>query len=162
VYARVRIVSSQVLIGCCLAFANFGVQMSLQPYRENEANKLKVLVDIMIFLVFLISFVLRVAIDIRMDDQRQQYFASLLLGSIILLLLASVLLTVKLVRRRRKFRKRLATDGFSGFEFSLQQDAHETMFLTNEDAAEQTAMALALRGGLTSVASPPLSSMAPT
>ena len=52
--------AEQVLVGCTLAFASFGLQQRVQPYCEPEANTLKALVDAQIFVTFLISFILRV------------------------------------------------------------------------------------------------------
>jgi hypothetical protein len=50
----------QVLVGCCISFASFGVHVRLLPYREAEANVLKVCAEAVLFLTFLISFILRV------------------------------------------------------------------------------------------------------
>ena len=49
-----------MLVGCCISFASFGVHVRLLPYRESEANVLKVCAEGVLFLTFLISFILRV------------------------------------------------------------------------------------------------------
>ena len=49
--------AAQVFTGCTVAFCSFGLQLLLQPYRENEANALKALVDMQSFLTFLVSLV---------------------------------------------------------------------------------------------------------
>ena len=52
--------AAQVLVGCVLAFGAFGVHVRLLPYRDAEANLLKACAEMLIFLVFLVSFILRV------------------------------------------------------------------------------------------------------
>ena len=52
--------AAQVFFGCVISFASFGMQLWLRPYREPQANTLKMLVDSQIFLTFLLSFILRV------------------------------------------------------------------------------------------------------
>ena len=52
--------AAQIVLGCALAFGWFGLQQRLQPYRETEANMIKTLVDIHIFLSFLFSLIIRV------------------------------------------------------------------------------------------------------
>ena len=52
--------AAQAFFGCIISFASFGMQLWLRPYREPEANTLKMLVDTQIFLTFLLSFILRV------------------------------------------------------------------------------------------------------
>ena len=52
--------AAQVFFGCVISFASFGMQLWLRPYREREANTLKILVDTQIFLTVLLSFILRV------------------------------------------------------------------------------------------------------
>ena len=50
--------ATQVLVGCCIAFCSFGVHVRLLPYRDPEANVLKVCAEAVLFLTFLISFIL--------------------------------------------------------------------------------------------------------
>ncbi len=52
--------AAQVLLGCLLAFCAFGVQVRLLPYRDADANLLKACAELLTFLVFLISLILRV------------------------------------------------------------------------------------------------------
>eukprot|EP01044_Picomonas_judraskeda_P002936 COSAG03_NODE_226_length_10318_cov_14.007925_2_plen_1266_part_00 len=52
--------ASQVLVGCCISFASFGVHVRLLPYCEAEANVLKLCAEAVLFLTFLTSFILRV------------------------------------------------------------------------------------------------------
>lgn len=148
-YTRVRACGAeQVLTGCCLAFTSFGMQLLLKPYREPEANVLKAIIDVQIFLVFLISFVLRVAPDIRIEDQSRQNFASLLVGSIVVMLISATILTIRLVRRRHNFRARLAMDGSAGFEFPARENERDTLHVTEEEETKRITMSHALHGGL--------------
>eukprot|EP01046_Picozoa_sp_COSAG06_P114159 COSAG06_NODE_60940_length_269_cov_0.611765_2_plen_70_part_01 len=48
--------AAQVLLGCCLAMTSFGFHIWVLPYQEPEANILKVAVEAVLFLTFLISF----------------------------------------------------------------------------------------------------------
>eukprot|EP01045_Picozoa_sp_COSAG04_P030739 COSAG04_NODE_5442_length_1619_cov_1.356579_2_plen_65_part_01 len=47
--------AAQVLVGCGLACASFGMQFYVRPYKEPESNLLKALVEAQIFITFLIS-----------------------------------------------------------------------------------------------------------
>ena len=60
--------AAQVLVGCCISFASFGVHVRLLPYREAEANVLKVCAEAVLFLTFLISFILRVLPRVEMYE----------------------------------------------------------------------------------------------
>jgi len=60
--------AAQVLVGCCISFTSFGVHVRLLPYREAEANVLKVCAEAVLFLTFLISFILRVLPRVEMYE----------------------------------------------------------------------------------------------
>jgi hypothetical protein len=60
--------AAQVLVGCCISFASFGVHVRVLPYREAEANVLKVCAEVVLFLTFLISFILRVLPRVEMYE----------------------------------------------------------------------------------------------
>eukprot|EP01043_Picozoa_sp_COSAG02_P051791 COSAG02_NODE_5495_length_4282_cov_2.570165_6_plen_70_part_00 len=51
--------AEQILVGCALAFAFFGIQQRFQPYRDPEDNTLKSLAEAQTFLTFLVSLILR-------------------------------------------------------------------------------------------------------
>ena len=75
----------QVLVGCSLVFVTFGLQIFLMPYHNSVANMLKVLVEMQLFLTFLISFILRVLPRVKefepIDDSI--VYGDVLLGSIV-------------------------------------------------------------------------------
>jgi hypothetical protein len=100
--------AAQCFLGSLIAFASFGVQQYVLPYREEESNALKGLVDTQLFLTFLISFILRVLPEIHSDEPfGVAFYGWLLVVSMVSLVCAAVVLTMRRVRRRRKFRERL-------------------------------------------------------
>ena len=103
--------AAQCFCGSAIAFASFGVQQWLRPYREHESNVLKALVDTQLFLTFLISFILRVLPKINSDEPvGALFYGWLLLCSMGLLAAAAIGLTVMQVRRRMHFKARLLDD----------------------------------------------------
>jgi hypothetical protein len=58
----------QVLVGCCISFASFGMHVWVLPYRETDANALKLFAEVVLFLTFLISFILRVLPRVEMYE----------------------------------------------------------------------------------------------
>jgi hypothetical protein len=94
--------ATQVFCGCALAFVYSGLQQRLLPYREPEANVLKLLVDGQLFLTFLLSFLLRVLPRLELTTYEPlgtDFYGWLLLLSVVGLLVAAVVLTVRKVRR---------------------------------------------------------------
>jgi hypothetical protein len=108
--------STQVLAGCVLAFASFGLQQRLQPYKEPEANSLKACVDTQIFLTFLLSFMLRAMHGVNTSEPFDTLTCGwLIVISLVFVLSAAVALTAKQMYRKRQFRSRLqvaASDNF--------------------------------------------------
>ena len=102
--------AAQCFCGSAIAFASFGVQQHLRPYREPESNVLKALVDTQLFIAFLVSFILRV-LDVPefrgSEPFGAEVYGLLLLCSMVLLVCAAIALTAMQVSRRRKFRARL-------------------------------------------------------
>ena len=109
--------AAQCFCGCAIAFASFGVQQHLRPYREPESNTLKALVDTQLFLAFLVSFILRV-LDVPgflgSEPFSAEMYGLLLLCSMVLLLIAAVALTAMQIARRQKFRARLLDVDLAG------------------------------------------------
>ena len=94
--------ATQVFCGCVLAFVSSGVQVWLQPYREPEANVLKILVDAQLFLAFLLSFLLRVLPRLELQQYEplsSEFYGWVLLLSVGGLLVAAIGLTLRRVRR---------------------------------------------------------------
>jgi hypothetical protein len=102
--------AAQCFCGSAIAFASFGVQQRLQPYREPESNILKALVDAQLFLAFLVSFILRV-LDmpgfLALEPFGEDAYGMLLVCSMALLVCAALALTAMQIARRQKFRARL-------------------------------------------------------
>ena len=102
--------AAQCFCGSAIAFASFGVQQRLQPYREPESNILKALVDAQLFLAFLVSFILRMldAPDFAaLEPFDKETYGLLLVCSMALLVCAALALTAMQIARRQKFRARL-------------------------------------------------------
>jgi hypothetical protein len=100
--------AAQCCFGCGIAFASFGLQQWLRPYRELTSNVLKALVDTQLFLTFLMSFILRVLPDIDSSEPfDQEVYGWVLLCSMVALLCCAVGLTVVQIRRRHRFKTRL-------------------------------------------------------
>jgi hypothetical protein len=114
--------AAQVVCGCSVAVASLALQLILLPYRDPEANMLKALVDVQIFLTFLISFILRVfTADDDEFDLYEPYQATdygyLLLGSMAAVAVTGLALTAYQARRRNQFRGRVkaaAREAFDG------------------------------------------------
>jgi hypothetical protein len=95
--------AAQCFCGCAVAFLSFGIQLWLGPYREREANLLKALVDMQLFLTFLVSFILRVLPLIETAEPAgQDFYGWLLLLSIAWVVCAGVGLTAMQILRRQK------------------------------------------------------------
>ena len=100
--------AAQCFWGCVVAFLSFGLQQRLHPYRERESNALKSLVEMQLFLTFLVSFILRVlpVID-SSEPMSAAFYGFVLVSSLVLLLTAAVGLTTAQVRgHSRKSRDR--------------------------------------------------------
>ena len=104
--------AAQVFFGCIISFASFGMQLWLRPYREPEANTLKMLVDTQIFLTFLLSFILRVlpSDDVASLEPLQPVFYGWVLAlSLLVLCVAALALTVAQIQRRWRLGLLLST-----------------------------------------------------
>jgi hypothetical protein len=100
--------AAQVLLGCLLAFASFGLQVRLLPYREPEANLLKCCTESVLFMTFLISFILRVLPRVEMYEPFQSDdYGWLLVGTFLAVALLAVGLAVRQVWQHWRFRKQL-------------------------------------------------------
>jgi hypothetical protein len=100
--------AAQCCFGCGIAFASFGLQQWLRPYRDFEGNVLKALVDTQLFLTFLISFILRVLPHIDSSEPfDKEVYGWVLLCSMGTLLCCAIGLTVMQIHRRRRFKARL-------------------------------------------------------
>ena len=109
--------AAQVLVGCCISFASFGVHVRLLPYRESEANVLKVCAEAVLFLTFLISFILRVLPRVEMYEQvRAETYGYLLLCSFGVFATLFVALVARQTYRRRRFQQGIAEFAQSSFE----------------------------------------------
>jgi hypothetical protein len=103
--------AAQCFCGSTIAFASFGVQQWLRPYREYESNILKALVDTQLFLTFLISFILRVLPEIHSAEPfHATFYGWLLLSTMGVLLALSISLTIVQVRRRQRFKAGLLSN----------------------------------------------------
>jgi hypothetical protein len=99
--------AAQCFCGSVVAFASFGLQQWLRPYREAESNILKALVDTQLFLTFLISFILRVLPEIDSAEPfGAVFYGWLLLSTMIVLLCCAFGLTLRQLRRRQAFKDR--------------------------------------------------------
>eukprot|EP01043_Picozoa_sp_COSAG02_P004993 COSAG02_NODE_133_length_34692_cov_83.845229_6_plen_931_part_00 len=109
--------AAQVLVGCCISFASFGVHVRLLPYRESEANVLKVCAEAVLFLTFLISFILRVLPRVEMyEPVRAETYGYLLLSSYGVFATLFVALVARQTYRRRRFQQGIAEFAQSSFE----------------------------------------------
>ena len=100
--------AAQCCFGCGIAFASFGLQQWLRPYRELTSNVLKALVDTQLFLTFLMSFILRVLPHIDSSEPfDKEVYGWVLLCSMVALLCCAVGLTAVQIRRRHRFKARL-------------------------------------------------------
>ena len=109
--------AAQVLLGCCLAFASFGLQVRLMPYRERSANVLKTAAELVLFLTFLISFILRVLPRIEAyEPLAADTYGWVLVAAFASFVALAVGLTAKQNWERRRFRSGLAD--FAGGSFS--------------------------------------------
>lgn len=95
--------AAQCFCGCAVAFLSFGLQQRLHPYRESESNALKSLVEMQLFLTFLISFILRVlpVID-SAEPVGAAVYGWVLVSSLALLLTTAVGLTTSQIRRHSR------------------------------------------------------------
>eukprot|EP01046_Picozoa_sp_COSAG06_P040051 COSAG06_NODE_4805_length_3940_cov_25.637594_2_plen_845_part_00 len=107
--------AAQCCFGCGIAFASFGLQQWLRPYRELTSNVLKALVDTQLFLMFLMSFILRVLPHIDSSEPfDKEVYGWVLLCSMVALLCCAVGLTVVQIHRRHRFKARLLEKGQLG------------------------------------------------
>ena len=101
--------AAQVLLGCCLAFGSFGLQVRLLPYRERSANVLKTAAELVLFLTFLISFILRVLPRIEAyEPLTADTYGWVLVAAFGSFVALAVGLTAKQNWERRRFRSGLA------------------------------------------------------
>ena len=109
--------AAQVLLGCCLAFGSFGLQVRLMPYRERSANVLKTAAELVLFLTFLISFILRVLPRIEAyEPLTADTYGWVLVAAFGSFVALAVGLTAKQNWERRRFRSGLAD--FAGGSFT--------------------------------------------
>ena len=109
--------AAQVLLGCCLAFGSFGLQVRLMPYRERSANVLKTAAELVLFLTFLISFILRVLPRIEAyEPLSADTYGWVLVAAFGSFVALAVGLTAKQNWERRRFRSGLAD--FAGGSFT--------------------------------------------
>ena len=129
--------ATQVLVGCCIAFCSFGVHVRLLPYREPEANVLKVCAEVVLFLTFLISFILRVLPRIEMyEPVNAQSYGYVLLGAFLSFAALFVGLVARQAYRRRRFQGGLTA--FAGGAFDGErhgEEGHELGLLTRGTSA---------------------------
>jgi hypothetical protein len=96
--------ATQVLLGCCLAFFSFGLQIRLLPYRQLEANILKTTADLVLFLTFLISFILRVIPRVgAYEPVTDIQFGWFLVACYVCFVVVGIGLTMKQTLARRRF-----------------------------------------------------------
>jgi len=132
--------AAQCFCGSAIAFASFGVQQRLQPYREPESNILKALVDAQLFLAFLVSFILRMldAPDFAaLEPFGKETYGLLLVCSMVLLICAALALTAMQMVRRQKFRARLLDMDIAG----ISSEMHEALVGPMESTVQQQAVA---------------------
>lgn len=109
--------AAQVLVGCCISFASFGVHVRLLPYRDAEANVLKVCAEAVLFLTFLISFILRVLPRVEVyEPVGAKAYGYLLLSAFGIFAALFVALVARQTYRRHRFRTGLAAIALGGFE----------------------------------------------
>jgi hypothetical protein len=106
----------QVLVGCGLSVGSISLQLVVLPYRDVESNILKALVDVQLFLTFLISFILRVLPSVHSESVGAATYGWVLVVSLGLVLGMAVGLTIHLVRRRRRFSNDLTAMLSNDFE----------------------------------------------
>ena len=100
--------AAQVLVGCTLVFATFGLQVWVMPYHNGVANVLKVLVEVQLFFTFLISFILRVLPRVKEYEPVQSiFYGRLLLGTTIAFLTIATGLTIWQIWQRKRFKNQL-------------------------------------------------------
>eukprot|EP01043_Picozoa_sp_COSAG02_P012215 COSAG02_NODE_469_length_21727_cov_64.506334_1_plen_908_part_00 len=120
--------AAQVLVGCCISFASFGVHVRLLPYREVEANVLKVCAEAVLFLTFLISFILRVLPRVEAyEPVGAEAYGYLLLSAFGVFTVLFFGLVVRQAYRRHRFQQGLLASG-PGFESN--SDGQELSVLT--------------------------------
>ena len=84
----------QVFLGCCVAVGSLVMQLHFRPYAHGSINHLKMLVDLQIFLTFLISLVLRTS-DPGADAADTDGYAWALLASIVAVACVGVAMLVR-------------------------------------------------------------------
>jgi hypothetical protein len=84
----------QVFLGCCVAVGSLVMQLHFRPYAHGSINHLKMLVDLQIFLTFLISLVLRTS-DPGADAADTEGYAWALLASIVAVACVGVAMLVR-------------------------------------------------------------------
>ena len=93
----------QVFCGCMLSFFTCIVQVWVRPYRDSEANIPKLLVEMQIFVAFLISFILRVLPQISSSEPvSADAYGWLLVATLGSLLATAVGLTTHQAWRRHR------------------------------------------------------------
>jgi hypothetical protein len=98
--------AAQCFCGSAISFASFGVQQWLRPYKDDESNALKALVDTQLFLTFLISFILRVLPEINSAEPfGVMFYGWLLLCTMVVLVVSAIGLTAVQVRRYHRSRQ---------------------------------------------------------
>eukprot|EP01044_Picomonas_judraskeda_P008206 COSAG03_NODE_923_length_5297_cov_3.031358_2_plen_1443_part_00 len=136
--------AAQCFCGSAIAFASFGMQQHLWPYREPESNTLKALVDTQLFLAFLVSFILRV-FDVPgflgSEPFSAEMYGLLLLCSMVLLLIAAVALTAMQIVRRQKFRARLLDVDLAGLSSHMYPSEAHGALLDGTGTAQITSRA---------------------
>ena len=82
------------------------MQQWLRPYKDDESNALKALVDTQLFLTFLISFILRVLPEINSAEPfGVMFYGWLLLCTMVVLVVSAIGLTAVQVRRYHRSRQ---------------------------------------------------------
>eukprot|EP01045_Picozoa_sp_COSAG04_P031660 COSAG04_NODE_5935_length_1451_cov_1.517751_2_plen_244_part_01 len=100
--------AAQVLLGCCLSFASFGVQIRLLPFREPVANVLKSCAECVLFLTFLVSFIIRVLPRVEVYEPLQAAdYGWILVSTLVAFLVLAFALTIRQVLQHRRFRGEL-------------------------------------------------------
>ena len=114
--------ATQVLAGCTLTFAAFGLQQRLQPYRSNDANALKTLVEAQLFMTFLISFILRVLPHMAsFESVDATVYALILVVSLVgVLAIALVLLGARLYQKSQHSQVNQSKGSIAGALLSSQ------------------------------------------
>eukprot|EP01048_Picozoa_sp_COSAG05_P023583 COSAG05_NODE_5171_length_1245_cov_1.628272_1_plen_119_part_00 len=95
------------------------MQQRFQPYADVEANHLKSMVDVQIFVTFLICFSVRVLPTIHaFEPLDATVYGYILVGSLAVVILNAVGLVAKQVFRRRRFRVGLMSTAQQEFELA--------------------------------------------